>query len=107
MKKPNPLRIPRETLPVSEARAKLSLLLRRIRVSPRVYYITRSGKPAAALVDPDWLERIVAQANGQRPFSIFGQARAVKGWEKELKKIRKAVVDHVVERFDRLNRRNP
>jgi hypothetical protein len=80
----NTLGIPQKTLDVSRARYQLTRLLRRLRVAPRIYLITQSGKPAGALVNVDWLEHVRAKARGKGRFSIFGQAKAAKDWEQTL-----------------------
>ncbi len=83
--------VPQKTLDVSRARYYLTRLLRQLRGSPRVYLITQSGKPAGALVNLGWLERLLAQARSKRPFSLFGQATAAKDWEQTLGQLRQAL----------------
>jgi hypothetical protein len=85
------IRIPQETLQVSRARCQITRLLRRLRNSPRVYWITQSGKPAGALVNFKWLETLLAQAKGKRAFTLFGQAWASRDWEKALKETRRTL----------------
>lgn len=84
------LGIPQKTLDVSRARYQLTRLLRRLRVAPKIYLITQSGKPAGALVNVDWLEHVRAKARGKGRFSIFGQAKAAKDWEQTLIQLRQA-----------------
>jgi hypothetical protein len=85
------IRIPQETLHVSRARYQLTRLLRRLRNSPRVYWITQSGRPAGALVNFKWLEALLAQAKGKRAFTLFGQAWASRDWEMALKEFRQTL----------------
>ncbi len=106
----NKITVPQKSLDVSEARAQLPRLLRQLRAALRIFWITQAGRPAAALVNPYWLQTLVNktmrldQTKRGKPFSIFGQGKAVKGWEKALKEFRKSVVEHAIERYDRVNR---
>jgi hypothetical protein len=84
-------RIPQETLHVSRVRYQLTRLLRRLRNSPRVYWITQSGRPAGALVNFKWLETLLAQAKGKRAFTLSGQAWASRDWEKALEEFRRTL----------------
>lgn len=104
---PKALKIPQATLPVSEARSKLPRLLRRLDASPRVFYITRGGKPAGALVSPEWLQTLLDRASGKKPFSIFGTDKVAPDWEQALKGFRKSIVQKTIERHDRIERENP
>ncbi len=83
--------VPHKTLDVSRARYHLTQLLRQLRDSPRLYLITQSGKPAGALVNLEWLERLLAQASGKRRFSLFGQATVANDWEATLKQLRQTL----------------
>lgn len=94
----NDFRIPQQTLEVSRARAQLTRLLRRLQKGPRVYLITQSGKPAGALVNLDWLRRILARAGGEKPFSLFGQATAAEDWEQSLEQRRQALRTRTLDR---------
>ena len=83
--------IPQKTLDVSRARYQLTRLLRQLRGGPRAYLITQSGRPAGALVKVEWLETLLVQARGKRPFSLFGQAKAARDWEQTLRELRQAL----------------
>ncbi|MDA2914012.1 hypothetical protein MYX77_08665 [Acidobacteriia bacterium AH_259_A11_L15] len=94
----NDFGLPQKTLDVSRARYQLTRLLRRLRERPRIYLITQSGKPAGALVNLDWLERLLARARGERPFSPFGQATAAEDWEQTLAQLRQTLTARTVGR---------
>lgn len=93
------LNIPQKTLEVSRARAQLTDLLRRLREGPRIFLITQSGKPAGALVNLDWLAKLIGQARGERPFSLFDQARASNNWEATLRQLRQALATRNLQRY--------
>ncbi len=80
--------VPQKTLDVSRARYHLTQLVRELRNGPRIYRITQSGKPAAALVNLEWLGTLLAQARGKQPFTLFGQATAAQDWEQTLIRLR-------------------
>jgi prevent-host-death family protein len=56
-----------KTLPLSEAKAKLSNLVEKIATHDEEIVITRNGKPAAVLVSPDeyesWKETVAIRRN--------------------------------------------
>ena len=94
----NDLGVSQKTLEVSRARSQLTGLLRRLRQTPRVYLITQSGKPAGALVNLDWLKKLLAQARGEQPFSLFSQATARDDWEMALRQLRQSLAKRSLER---------
>lgn len=101
------LKIPQATLPVSQARPNLARLLRQLDASPRVFFITRKGRPAGALISPKWLQTLLDQASGRKRFSIFGLARVAEDWELALREIRRSMEEKTIERWDRINRQTP
>jgi hypothetical protein len=100
-------KIPQASLGVSEARSKLTKLLRQLDTSPRVFYITRGGKPAGALISPAWLQTLLEQASGKKRFSIFGNDKVAPDWEQALKEFRRTIMQKTIERHERIERENP
>jgi hypothetical protein len=92
------LGIPSKTLEVSRARSQLARMLHRLRQRPQVYLITESGKPAAALVNLDWLRTLLDQVRGGKRFTIFGQAEAEADWEKTLGQLRDRLRERTLQR---------
>lgn len=97
----NEFGIPQKTLNVSRARYQFTRLLRRLQASPRIYLITQSGKPAGALVNLNWLETLLARAQGNRSFSLFGQATASEDWEQSLRQLRQSLTARTLGRYAR------
>lgn len=99
MKPRNSFGIPQKTLDVTRARYQLTRLLRHLREHPKIYLITQSGRPAGALVNLDWLEKLLTQARRDRPFSLFGQATAAEDWEQTLTQLRANLATRAVGRY--------
>lgn len=98
------LGVPQKTLGVSRARSELTRLLRRLRTAPEIYLITQSGKPAGALVNPEWLENLQARARGEKRFSIFGHDRVAEDWEQVLRDAGRKAVEETLAEFDELEK---
>jgi prevent-host-death family protein len=72
-----------KTLPLSEAKAKLSSLVDSVERTDEEVVITRNGRPAAVLVSSDefdaWKETVAVRADADLVAEIRRGARALKG----------------------------
>lgn len=71
-----------KTLPLSEAKAKLSGLVKKVHSTDEEVVITRNGRPAAVLVSPDefdsWKETVAIRSNASLMRDIKASAAAFK-----------------------------
>jgi prevent-host-death family protein len=71
-----------KTLPLAEAKAKLSRLVDRVAMTDEEILITRNGRPAAILISPDeyeaWKETRAIQADRQLMMEIRRGLRELK-----------------------------
>lgn len=77
-----------KTLPLSEAKAKLSGLVEKVHSTDEEIVITRNGRPAAVLVSPDefesWQETLAVRADAALMKEIKAGAAALKAKKAKL-----------------------
>lgn len=77
-----------KTLPLSEAKSKLSGLVERVRVLEEEVLITKNGRPAAVLISPDefasWKETVAIRADASLMREIRAGLTALKARKAKL-----------------------